>query len=180
MSRFFPLFVLLVAALPVASAQTFADYPRTKIQYYHLSATTADGLRVQMRQRGPNYVVGDHVAARAYYTFNWVVTERGPKRCNARVRIKTRVIFPKHTNLEALPPRLRYDWDRFIVALEKHEMGHIRLAYDAMPRLKAALENGPCKTAYRRAAKVERELERKQEAFDADPANRARGGLYFP
>ncbi|MEM6475688.1 MAG: DUF922 domain-containing protein [Pseudomonadota bacterium] len=163
-----------------ATAQSFADYPRTKIEYYTVSATNPRDLRRQIRNRGPGDSGGGTVTARAFYTFKWTLRTNGPKRCKARLTIDSKVIFPKHSNPNGLSPELRADWERFIRELERHEMQHIRLAYRALPKLRAALENGHCKSAYNRAAKVEAALNRQQRAFDAGPEGAVAHGMLFP
>ena len=172
---------LATAPLAVpATAQSFTDYPRTKIEYYTVSATNARDLRRQIRERGPGYSEGGTVTARAFYTFKWTLRSDGPKRCKARLSIDSKVIFPRHSNPGAMPSELRADWQRFLIELERHEMQHIRLAYRALPKLRAALENGHCKNAYSRAAKVEAALDRQQRAFDAGPEGAVTHGMLFP
>ena len=171
-------FICAFAALalaPAAHARSFDDYPDTRVDYYYVSGTTAAQLREEMRRLGPNNGGANHATARAFYTFDWSATGDARGRCRADVRISTRIRFPRHTNPAALSPQLRDEWTRFIRALERHEVGHVRLAYDALPTLKNALEAGSCAGAEARASKVDIELRRKQEAFDRDPANRVPG-----
>lgn len=170
----FPLVAIpaIAALAPSSEARRFDDYPETRIDHYTVTATTARELREEMRRRGPNNGGTHDVAARAYYTFDWSASSQGPKPCNATVTISTSVRFPLHTDPAALSPALRAEWTRFIRELERHEVGHVALAYAALPKLKEAIEQGPCPGAEARANRVDAELRRQQEAFDADPANR--------
>lgn len=163
----FPMIIALALAGP-AGLRSFDEFPETVIDYYSVSATTADGLREQMRQRGPNNGGTNDATARAYYTFDWSATTRDGRTCDAKVSIHTRIRFPRHSNPAAMTPPMRAEWTRFIRELESHEVGHIALAYDALPKLKAAIESGSCSGAQARAGKVDDELRRRQEAFDND------------
>jgi predicted secreted Zn-dependent protease len=168
----------LLAALTLAAPadlRRFEDYPDTQIEYYTVSGTTAQEIREQIRRRGPNNGGTSDAAARAWYTYDWSATSAGPKSCKATVKISTRIRFPRHANPASLTPAMRAEWMRFTRDLEHHEVGHVALAYRWLPKFKAALENGPCSGAERRAGKVDAELQRKQEAFDASPANKVPG-----
>ena len=167
-----------IAALALAAPDAlrrFDDYPQTQIDYYVVSATTASDLRAELRRLGPNDGGANDATARAYYTFAWEARSDGPKACNATVSITTRIRFPRHANPAAMSPALRAEWTRFIRALEHHEVGHIAIAYEALPKIKAAIESGPCPGAQERANAVDKEFRRKQEAFDADPLNKVTG-----
>lgn len=168
----------LIAALTLAAPadlRRFDDYPDTQIDHYTVSGTTADEIREQIRKRGPNNGGTSDAAARAWYTYDWLATSGGTRGCKATVKIITRIRFPRHANPAHLSPAMRAEWTRFTRDLEHHEVGHIELAYRYLPKFKAALENGPCQSAQKRAGKVDAELQRKQEAFDASPANKVPG-----
>lgn len=172
----------LITALAIATAsdapsdmRRFADFPETTIEYYTVTAATASELRDQMLRRGPNHGGANNATARAYYTFDWSATNGGPKPCTATVQLRTRVRFPRHANPAKLSPLMRAEWNRFISDLEHHELGHVELAYKALPKIKAAIERGPCPGAERRVNTVDAELRRKQEAFDANSENRVLG-----
>lgn len=165
--------VLAALALNAPDAmRRFDDFPETRIDYYTVSGTTARELREALRRLGPNNGGTDHASARAYYTYRWEASTAGPKPCNATLSITTSIRFPRHANPAAMSPALRAEWTRFLRELEHHEVGHIELAYAAIPKIKAAIESGPCSGAEARANRVDAEFRRKQEAFDADPANR--------
>lgn len=174
---FVAMFLPVLSALAPASPEqlrSFDDYPATRIDYYYVEGTSARALRAQMRNLGPRNGGTQDATARAFYTFDIGYTQEGPKPCNAAVTLRTHIRFPRHKYPAAMSPRLRTEWTRYIRELEHHELGHVALAYAALPKLKAAIESGSCRTAAGRTRGIDAELRRKQEAFDANPANRVR------
>lgn len=163
-----------------ASAQSFSDYPDTEIRYYWVDGTTGADIRAQLEARGPSGDDGSTVDARASYVIEWNLTSAGPGHCNADLTMATWIIFPRHRNPDILPPETRARWDRNIAALEAHEVGHIELAYAALPELTRALESGSCEGANRRAERVMNRLRRDQRAFDAQTDHGRNTGAHFP
>ncbi|MEM9501923.1 MAG: DUF922 domain-containing protein [Pseudomonadota bacterium] len=162
------------------SAQSFADYPDTEIRYYWVEGMTGAELRAELEERGPLGNDGATVDATASYYLEWQLSSAGPRLCNADITITTWVIFPRHRNPDALPPETRARWLANIAALEAHEMGHIEMAYDALPDLRRALENGSCEGANRRADAVMSRLRRAQEAYDQQTDHGRKTGAHFP
>ncbi|MEM7664722.1 MAG: DUF922 domain-containing protein [Pseudomonadota bacterium] len=162
------------------SAQSFGDYPDTEIRYYWVDGTNGEELRAQLEQRGPAGDDGSTVDARASYYLEWQLSSAGARRCVADITITTWITFPRHRNPDVLSPETRARWDSNIAALEAHEVGHIELAYAALPDLRRALENGSCEGASRRADVVLSRLRREQKAYDAQTDHGRHTGAHFP
>ncbi|MEO1139867.1 MAG: DUF922 domain-containing protein [Pseudomonadota bacterium] len=87
--------------------------PRVKVseKQYSIDATTLEGIRKQMKQRGPK----GHWA----YT-DWYVRWTGS--CELSVEIT--YTMPRHKNESRLDPALRKKWKSMVAALKAHEKNH--------------------------------------------------------
>ena len=88
---------------------------RPKVQVvektYTVNATTAAGLRQQMKLRGPG----------GYWAYtDWYVRWTG----GCRVSVKINFTMPRHTNEAALDPALLRQWRAMVAALKAHEQLH--------------------------------------------------------
>ena len=188
--RLFTLGLLLAAAgargaaEPPAAGSPLAGIPDVDIQYYDVSGRNAREIREAMnrvRPTDPND--GHRVDALSRWRMGMGWPRRGPDVClldQARVRFQASVLMPRLVNAEALPAAVRARWQAYIAALEVHEAGHIRHAYENMPTVLAAIRASDCA----RAEEAGRAAIRAVGAWDAeyDRATRhgATQGATFP
>jgi len=106
--------VLWAAVVVSASAETGKKPKITEeITYYDVSALTSDGLRREMRRKGP----------RGYWAYaQWWVS--WTDMCD--ITVTQTIEMPRHTRLDDLPPELRVRWDSMVRALLRHERLHTR------------------------------------------------------
>ena len=99
--------LLLGLAAPAVAEPALSE----SIRFYRVSALTADGLRKEMAQNGPEGYWGY-----GRWTLRWSA--------NCKVRLKTTIDLPRHSRPTALPPDLRRAWDAMVTALLAHERQH--------------------------------------------------------
>ncbi|MEO0871573.1 MAG: DUF922 domain-containing protein [Pseudomonadota bacterium] len=163
-----------------AMAQRFSDYPETSIYYYEVTGKRARAVRADINRKRPAaFDGGTRFDARANYYFSWTTRGAGP-RCSATLMIDTSVRFPKLAASAQLSRKEQAKWDTYVDALEAHEVGHIALAYEAMPDIRAALEDGPCDLSSERAKVVLDELAMRQQEFDRVTDHGRKTGSTFP
>lgn len=97
-----------MAQAPAAEAK-----PKVTVveRVYTVDATTAQGLREQMKQRGPD----------GFWAYtDWYVRWTG----SCKTTVDIRYILPQHANEAALDPVLRQKWRAMLSALRAHEARH--------------------------------------------------------
>ncbi|MEM6858659.1 MAG: DUF922 domain-containing protein [Pseudomonadota bacterium] len=163
-----------------AKAQRFADYPETNVEYYEVTGKRARAVRADINRKRPAaFDGGPRFDARASYYFSWTTRGSGP-RCNATLTIETSVRIPKLAASAQLSKKDQARWSDYVEALEAHEVGHIALAYKAMPDIRAALEGGPCESANDRAKVILDNLAMRQREFDRITDHGRKTGSTFP
>ncbi|MEM7701049.1 MAG: DUF922 domain-containing protein [Pseudomonadota bacterium] len=164
--RMYLLTLLAVFGGAAAHAQSFADYPQARIDSYFVRGTTAAEIFASITRNAPGMIhAGQPAHAYAKYQFHWRLRSRGSW-CEAEVKLDLSVMFPQHVDPAGLSNTAWSWWNKYSLALEMHEAGHLQLAEEAYPELLAALENGPCETANARAEAVLADLDRRQDLYD--------------
>ena len=164
--RMYLLTLLAILAAPAAHAQSFADYPQARIETYPVAGATPAQIFASIPRNAPGMIhQGRPAHAYAFSQFNWRLRPNGAG-CEAEVEMDLSVVFPAHIDAYGLTGEAWEWWTRYSLALEMHEAGHLKLAYDTYPVLLAALENGPCATANARGKAVLEDLQRRQNLYD--------------
>jgi predicted secreted Zn-dependent protease len=172
------------AAEPPPATGPFAGIPDVDIQYYDVTGRNAREIREAMnrvRPTDPND--GQRVDALSRWRMGWGWPGRGAAVCQldrARVMFNAIVLLPRLANADALPAALRARWQAYMAAVEVHEAGHIRHAYEAMPAVLAAIRASDCANAQ----EAGRAAVRAAGAFDPEYDRATRHGLsqgaHFP
>lgn len=160
--------IAVIAALGdvSATAQSFADYPQARIDNYYVRGTTAAEIFASITRNAPGAIhAGQPAHAYAMYQFHWRLRSHGDW-CEADVTLDLSVMFPEHVDAAGLSSAAWTWWNKYSLALEMHEAGHLQIADEAYPELVAALENGPCEMANERAEIVLADLDRRQDVYD--------------
>ncbi len=156
----------LSPALSPALAQSFADYPQARIETYEVRGETAPEIFASINRNAPGMIHSGQAAhAYAMSQFHWFTYPDGD-RCVVELSLDLAVVFPAHSNPSNLSNEAWAWWEDYRRALEQHEAGHLKIAYDIYPALLVALESGPCETANARGQRVLDELERRQAIYD--------------
>ncbi len=115
------------------------------LQTYAVDATTAKGLRQQMKERGP----------KGYWAYTrWDIRWTG----GCRVTVKVAYTMPKHKNPSALSPDMRRRFDAMLANLMAHEKQHGQHGIDAAHEIYRANCNG--------GMDIIRKYNRMDEAYD--------------
>lgn len=184
-------FTLLIAAAaapaaadPAPADGPLAGIPNLEIQYYDVTGRNPREIREAMNQArptDPNDGLRLDALTRWRMGFRW--PRRGPDQCvldQARVNFTATVLLPRLANAEALPQSVRTRWQAYIAALETHEAGHVRHAYEAVSVVLAAIRASTCANAQ----EAGRAAVRAAAAFDPEYDRATRHGLsqgaHFP
>lgn len=157
-----------LAAHNVAVPPIFAGIPNFTLHYYDVRGRTVEEIRasvIAQQPRDPND--GERVDALAHWLIYYDWDRTGGGGCdlaNATVTFGASVLMPRLLGEDTLAPELRTRWRRYITALEAHEAGHIRYAFEHIGDVKAAIAASTCDTANSAAdaaiaVLVERDLE---------------------
>jgi predicted secreted Zn-dependent protease len=172
------------AAEPPAAGSPFAGIPNVEIQYYDVTGRNPREIREAMNQArptDPNDGLRLDALSRWRMGFGW--PRRGPDQCvldQARVNFTATVLMPRLVDAEVLPQSVRTRWQAYIAALETHEAGHVRHAWEAVPIVLAAIRASTCANAQ----EAGRAAVRAAAAFDPEYDRATRHGLsqgaHFP
>mgnify|MGYP001799642193 CR=1 FL=1 len=158
--------VAICGASSGARAQSFADYPDARIDTYLVRGVTPAEIFASITRNAPGMIhAGRPAHAYASTRFRWTQRQTGAV-CEFEVFLDTTVTFPRHVDPAGLTDEAWLWWRQYIQALEMHEAGHLKIAYEAYPEIVYALKNGPCKDANARAQLVLEDLNRRQELYD--------------
>jgi predicted secreted Zn-dependent protease len=174
-----PLALLLVAAV----ADPFAAYPNVKVIHYDVTGTDAASIQASIEAHGPRHPNEDkRYAAITDVRINWHWTAKG-KSCDlkrARINFSSIVKMPRLTTFAMLPPALQAEWTAYVAALAAHEAGHVKLAVEHLPRIRAAVRNATCATANRAGRAALKQLKDRDIAYDIATRHGEATGSNFP
>jgi predicted secreted Zn-dependent protease len=165
------------AAEPPAAASPLAGIPNVDIQYYDVSGRSPNEIRAAMnrvRPTDPNDGRRLDALTRWQLRFGW--PRRGPDQCmldRAQVTFSATVQMPRLVHAETLPRAVRARWQAYLAALETHEAGHVRHAYENLGIVVAAIRASDCAGA----SEAGRAAVRTLAAWDADYDRTTRHGF---
>jgi predicted secreted Zn-dependent protease len=179
--------MLAAAALvtPVAAqgADALADISGVRIVRYDVAGENAAAIRADIQAKGP---VDPNNPAQSFggatdfsIRWRWPIDANG--RCDlarARVSFAATVTLPRLTG--TIAPALQEQWDRYIVALERHEAVHVRYANGRRRDILAAIRGARCKTADAAANAVLADIVAHERAIDTATRHGASDDIVFP
>lgn len=150
-------------------------------QYYDVRATSLEGLRAQIGLLGPQ-VKDRRFAGSARWNVSW----RGDLLsdgtiANLGVTYSAIVTLPRWLNHSDAPTNIANGWVDFIVALEKHERGHVQIVADNVAALAATMRSSRATENKMRelfAAEIAR-IDRMQQDYDAATDHGAKQGAVY-
>jgi len=179
--------VLLALAAAPAGAQTtdaFAGVPNLTFRTYTVTGTDAPSVRRSLDAGRPT---DPHGGAPVDAGTDWAIHWRWPARrhggCDlsrARVTFRATVTLPRLAEGATLPPPLAEAWTRYMAALETHEAGHVRYAYEHRGDVLAAIRGATCRTAEKRAEAALAAITAHDLAYDRDTQHGLTQGALFP
>jgi predicted secreted Zn-dependent protease len=177
---------LALAASPAGAQATdaFAGVPNLSFRYYPVAGTDAASLRQSIDAGRPTDPHGgEPVDAGTDWAIRWRWPARRGGGCDlaqARVTFRATVTLPRLAEGTTLPPTLLDAWTRYMTALELHEAGHARYAYDHRGEVAAAIRGATCRTADRRARAALAAITAHDLAYDRDTQHGQSQGASFP
>ncbi|MGY4397486.1 putative secreted Zn-dependent protease [Sphingomonas sp. UYAg733] len=181
--------VLLLASLsaPVAIAQStdaFAGVPDITYAYYDVAGITASDLRLaidEVRPTDPHD--GKKVDALSNWGMTWSQKGDGKGGCDLAsitLSFSATVVMPRLTAPASLSPELRARWQIYIAALEKHEAGHLRYAYDHHDEVLTAIRGATCATIDAAATAAIEKIDQYNIEYDRQTRHGETQGAVFP
>jgi predicted secreted Zn-dependent protease len=159
-----------VAAAP---ADPFAGLQNVSFEYYDVPGTDEESINDALNRNGPPRPDGDTASGATRYTtriqpFNQPDGKGGCTVTKVRYQLGAVVILPRLTQESAVPERIMVKWRPFMAGLRRHEAGHVRIHYQHVPQIEAALIGVRCDAF---PARVTAELDRLsalQKAYDRE------------
>lgn len=176
----------LVVAAPVAAqaGDALAGLPGLTVTFYDVDGQDAAAVRAAMNAVRPtDRNDGERVDALSHWTIRWRWAGHGRGGCNLRaatVRVRAAVMLPRLAHPETVPAPLLARWDRYRRALEAHEAGHVRYAYDHRAAVLAAIRGATCATAAAAARAALAAIKAHDIDYDRDTDHGRRQGAVFP
>lgn len=140
------------AAQVVAQTDGLDGDPEIQVAYYDVPGRDARTIREGMNRLGPTDAAdGERVHAVTRWNYKWRWRRQGgPQGCattSPEVSLRIEVLLPRPAELDQLNPRVRAQWDAYIVALRRHEFGHVRIARAGRDEIMRSLEGASCDDA---------------------------------
>ena len=154
-----------------------------QITYYDVSGQSVREIREalnRVRPRDPND--GQPVDALAHWRIDWRWPTGPSGGCDlSRVRVTFRadILMPRLAPGAATPAPVAARWRAYAAALERHEAGHVRAAYDQVNAVRAAVRTSDCANANRAAGAVLDAAQRGDIAYDRETRHGATQGARF-
>lgn len=183
-------FAVAMVALSIGSAVTaqstdaFANIPNITFTYYDVSGSTVTGLRTSIDKGRPaDPKNGDRFDALSHWRVQWAWMSDGKTRCDlsaATLSFSATVLMPRLAAPGTLSPELRARWDHYIAALETHEAGHVRHAYDHHGEVLTAIKGATCETVAKAAQAAIDKIDQYNTEYDRQTRHGETQGAVFP
>lgn len=173
--------MLLAADDPTPSA--FAGIPNLTVEYYGVSGRSVDAIRKAMNAARPNDPNdGTPVDSVAHWemAWGWRGGAGGCDLTSVQVSFSGIIKLPRLADETKVPARVLARWRAYRAALEKHEEGHVRYAYDHMGDVAKAMRGATCATLNDVGKAAVAEIARHDVAYDRETRHGASQGAIFP
>lgn len=174
-------------ALSPARAQTtdaFADIPGVTVAYYDVEGRDGPMIRRAIDARRPTDTHDrTRVDAISRWSMRWSLRGSAAGTCDLDsvvITFAATVTMPRLTSPVMLSPALKADWDRYVAALERHEAGHVRYAYDHRDDVRAAIRAGSCATVAAAGKAAIARIAEHDVAYDRETQHGRTQGARFP
>ena len=173
-----------VAAGPPPATGPLAGIPNLDAQYYEVSGRSVAEIRAainRVRPRDPNDGQAVDAVNRWYISWRWPGDGRGGcVLARTELRFTATLRMPRLVNLARTPRAVVVRWNNYIAALERHEAGHLRHAYDNMGSVLRAIRAGNCASANEAGRAAVRVLARWDVDYDRQTRHGFTQGAHFP
>jgi predicted secreted Zn-dependent protease len=164
----------------ISSADAFYGLPNVSIQYYDVYGTDESSIHLSLMRNSPARPDGSRaLGATRYqtrYMFYHAIKGGICKITTFKVQINAIVLLPKLADQASVPERIMVRWRPFVAGLSEHEAGHIRIQYQHMHDVEAALVGSNCSEVEANFHAARDRIEVFQDAYDRETGNGATQG----
>jgi predicted secreted Zn-dependent protease len=171
-------------AEPPPSRGPLAGIPNLEVEYYNVSGASVAEIRAainRVRPRDPNDGVAVDALNRWYISWRW--PGNGSGGCDlarTNMRFTATLRMPRLINAERTPRPVLARWQAYVAALERHEAGHLRHAYDNMGNVLRAIRASNCTNANDNGRAAVRILAAWDVSYDRETRHGFSQGAHFP
>lgn len=169
---------------PPPARGPLAGIPNLDVQYYDVSGRSVGEIRAainRVRPRDPNDGLAVDAVNRWYISWRWPSNGRGGcDLARTEMRFTATLRMPRLVNRAATPRAVLVRWDTYMAALERHEAGHLRHAYDNMGSVLRAIRASTCNQANEAGRAAVRVLARWDVTYDRQTRHGFSQGAHFP
>ncbi len=172
-----------VAGPPPATGP-LAGIPNLDVEYYDVSGRSVAEIRAalnRVRPTDPNDGQRVDAVNRWYISWRWPGNGRGGcDLARTELRFSATLRMPRLVNTAVTPRAVLARWNAYRVALERHEAGHLRHAFDNLGSVRRAIRASSCATANDNGRAAVRLLARWDVTYDRQTRHGFSQGAHFP
>ena len=173
-----------VAAEPPPATGPLAGIPNLDVQYYEVSGRSVAEIRASInrqRPRDPNDGQAVDAVNRWYISWRWPGDGRGGcDLARTELRFTATLRMPRLVNRAQTPRAVLARWNAYMVALARHEAGHLRHAWQNMGQVLRAIRASTCGRANEAGRAAVRILARWDVDYDRQTRHGFTQGAHFP
>lgn len=163
---------------------TLAGIPNLTVEYYDVRGRNLFEIRRdlnRLRPRDPNDRLGVDAVSRWYMSWRWPTgADGGCDLAATDLRFSATLRMPRLVDTAGTPEAVLIRWRRYMVALEGHEAGHIRHAWDNRAQVLAAIRASSCAGANDAGQAATAALARWDLDYDRTTRHGFTQGAHFP
>jgi predicted secreted Zn-dependent protease len=171
-------------AVPPPATGPLAGIPNLDVEYYDVSGRSVAEIRAainRVRPRDPNDGVAVDALNRWYISWRWPGDGHGGcALARVELRFTGNLRMPRLVNFAATPRAVVARWNAYVVALVRHEAGHLRHALDNMDSVRRAITTSDCANANEAGRAAVRLLARYDVDYDRATRHGFSQGAHFP
>jgi len=154
----------------VAPADAFRGLPDVTFQYYDVYGSDEASISESLNRNAPTRPDGSKAMGATGYKTGFRPFQVGDgaacKVTKLQVRVSAVVILPRLRDESAVPAGLLARWRGFVAGLREHEAGHVRIEYEHMRGIEAALIGSRCDQIQARFQAATDRIATFQQAYD--------------
>ncbi len=156
-----------------------------KVRFYDVPGTDLRSIREGLnRLRPTDETDGKRVDALTRWNYSWRWQNRTTggvcKITSAALDLSIEVILPRLSETERLSSRTRERWNLYMLALRRHELGHVEIARKHQDEIRQAVASAPCDGANDAAKAVTAVVAAESARYDIETRHGALNGATFP
>ena len=156
-----------------------------KFRFYDVPGTDPRAIREGLKRLGPtDETDGKRVDALTRWSYNWRWQSRTTagvcKITSVTLDLSIEVTLPRLSDANRLSGGTRDRWNVYMIALRRHELGHVEIARKHMDAIRRAVESASCAEANDAARSLLATVRDENARYDVETRHGARQGVVFP